>query len=117
MALLNEVTAITIQISQFIHFQLRLRENASGKQFIGFIVTNWNKSCNIYYKEGGFIICAIFIAERAKLSSKAGRIKTRAVHFWNFLPGLPCKGNLTFRLQCLFAIINKLSKLVSGHWR
>ena len=33
-----------------IHFQLRLRENKSGKGSIGFIVTNLNKSCNIYCK-------------------------------------------------------------------
>ena len=40
------------------------------------------------------------------LLAPPGRIKTRAAHFWNFLSGLLCMGNLTFRLQYLFAIIN-----------
>ena len=31
---MNDVTTITIQTSQFVHFQLRLREHiSSGKQF------------------------------------------------------------------------------------
>ena len=46
----NEVTAITIQTSQFIHFQIRFREVASNS--IEFIVTNWNKSGHIYCKLG-----------------------------------------------------------------
>ena len=40
---------------------------------MGFIVTNWNKSQWQYLlqvREGGFIICGIFIVERAKLFSK-----------------------------------------------
>ena len=28
----------------------------------------------------------------------AGRIKTQAAHFWNFLRGLLCTGTLVFRL-------------------
>ena len=32
-----------------------------------------------------------------------------AAHFWNFLSGLSCTGNLAFRLQYLLAIINKIS--------
>ena len=36
---------------------------------------------------------------------KVGRIKTQAAHFWNFLWGLLCTGDLAFHLQYLFAII------------
>ena len=64
-----------------IHFQLRLGENTSCS--IGFIVTNWNKSCNIYCKlKKGFIsaghICSK--SKRVKLFSKgagAGVFKIR----------------------------------------
>ena len=72
MTLLNEVKTITIQISQFIHFQLRLRENTSGDSSIGFIVTNWSKSCNIYCKSRKEDPSCLyeFVVERAKMLSK-----------------------------------------------
>ena len=54
------------------------------------------------------------ISVAAVIVSRPGRIKTRAAHFWNFLCGLLPTGNLAFRLQYLFAIINKISLLVSS---
>ena len=62
MILLNEITTITIQISQFIHLQLYLSETTSGNSSIGLIVTNWSKkSWNIYCKlwKGIHYLCNI----------------------------------------------------------
>ena len=83
MTLLNKVTTITIQISQFSHFQLRLRGNTMASSSIGLIVITEIKVAIFivnYYNKGRLIICAIFVVERAKSFSKiagAGVAKTR----------------------------------------
>ena len=48
---------------------------------------------------------------------ETGQTKTRAAHFRNFLWGLLCTGNLAFRLQYLFAMIDKILKVLSQLWR
>ena len=78
------------------------RGGPSTKNVSRFTIINMNKGFGQNFK------VMQFLSDETMADQNTGR-----AHFWNFLRGVVCTGNLAFRLRYLFAIIHKISKLVS----